>query len=119
MDVALPSDSRANDGDGRAGIEKVEVVGVVEQRPGHETAGDDGPGPAEAGDGMARGDTREILALVLLGAAALHVATMVLVELGELIEDEHRVLHGLGDDERDIATVVDSGVLNVAHGIIH
>jgi len=65
-----------------AGIDKMEVVGVIEQAPGHKTTGDDGPGVAEASNWMARGNTGDILPLVLFGAAALHVATVVLVEPG-------------------------------------
>jgi len=65
-----------------ASIGKMEAVGVVEQAPGHETTGDDGLGNAEASNRMARGDTVEIHPLVLSGAAALHVATVVLVEPG-------------------------------------
>lgn len=120
MSVALPSYSGPDHRDGQvladvAGIEKTEVVGVVEQAPGHETTGDDGLGLAEAGNGVARGHTFNVLALVLFGAAALHVATVVLVEPGKLIKHEHWLLHGLGDDQLDVATVVGSGVLDVVH----
>lgn len=95
----------------------MEAVGVVEQGPGHETAGDDGLLLAEAGDGVAGRHTFHVLALVLLGTAALHVAPVVLVEPGELVNYEHRAPHELGDDEPDVALVVGIGVLNIAHRV--
>lgn len=56
---------------------------------------------------------------MLFGVVVFYVVMMVLVEFGELIEDEYWVFYGFGDDECDIVMVVDSGVLNVVYGIIY
>jgi hypothetical protein len=82
------------------------------------TAGDYGISLADSGDGMARVHTFQALALVLSRATALEVTAMVLVKSVEFIEHKHGALDHLGDDERDVATVVGARVLNVAHGIL-
>ena len=55
---------------------------------------------------------------MLFRAPAPQVAAMVLVQFVKFIEDEHGALHHLRDDECDVAMVVDTRVLNVAHRIL-
>ena len=58
------------------------------------------------------------LALMLFCAPAPQVAAMVLVHSVKFIEDAHEALHHLRDFECDIAMVVNTRVLNVAHRIL-